>query len=44
MHRLIRHLHMQRLSIRIRIYRHGFDPHRLGCFDHTASDFAPVGN
>ena len=44
MHRLIRHFHMQRLGIRIGINRHGFDPHRLGCFYHTTGNLAPVGN
>ena len=38
------HLHMQRVAIGIRIDRDGFDTHLARSFDHTAGDFAPVGN
>ena len=39
---LIRHFHMQRVLVRIRIDRNRFDTHFTGCFDNTARDFAAV--
>ncbi|GAA6195567.1 hypothetical protein NBRC116598_10110 [Pseudophaeobacter arcticus] len=42
MNRLIGHLHMQGLLIRIRIDGNGFDTHLAGGLDNTAGDLAPV--
>ncbi len=44
MHRLIRHLHMQRLRVRVRIDGNGGDAHLLRGLDDTAGDFAAVGD
>ena len=44
MHRLIRHLHMQRLRISVGIDGNRRDPHFARGLDDTAGDFAPVGD
>ncbi len=41
---LIRHLHMQRLGIGIRIDGNRLYTHFAGGFDDAAGDFAPVGD
>ena len=40
----IRHLHMQRIAVRIRIDGDRLDPHLFGRLDHAAGDFAAVGD
>ena len=44
MDRLIRHLHMQRVAVGIRIDRNGCNSHLSGGLDDTAGNFAPVGD
>mmetsp|Transcript_27768 Transcript_27768/g.51746 ORF Transcript_27768/g.51746 Transcript_27768/m.51746 type:complete len:213 (-) Transcript_27768:83-721(-) len=41
---LVRHLHMQRLGISIRINGNGRDTHFSGSLDNPAGDFTPVGD
>jgi len=42
MHRLVRHLHMQRVLIRIGIDRDSLNAHLPRSLDDTAGNFAPV--
>jgi len=42
MHGLIRHRHMQRILIRIRINRHSLDAHKAGGLNHATSNFPAV--
>ncbi len=44
MDRFIRHLHMQRVTVRIGIDRYGLDTHFAGGLDHTASNLATIGD
>ena len=44
MHRLIRHLHMQRVAVGVGIDRHRLDPHLARRLDHAAGNLAPVGD
>ncbi len=44
MHRLIRHLHMQRIAVGIRIDRDGGDAQTTGRLDDAAGDFAAIGD
>jgi hypothetical protein len=41
---LIRHLHMQRLTIGIRVDGDSANPHLARSFDNTAGDLAPIGD
>ena len=43
MHGFISHLHMQRLTVSIRIDRNCFDSHFAGSFDDAAGYFTAVG-
>jgi hypothetical protein len=44
MHRLIRHQHMRRTRVGIRIDRHRGDPHLLRRAHHAAGNFATIGD
>ena len=44
MHRFIRHFHMQRIFIRIRINRYRLDAHLLRRLDHATSNFTTIGD
>ena len=44
LHRLVGHLHVNRIAIGIRIDRNRGDPHLARGFDDAAGDFATVGN
>ena len=43
-HRLVRLLDVQRAAIRLRVHRHGADPHPPRGTDHPAGDLDPVGD
>ena len=43
-YRFVRHFNVQRIAIRIRINRDGFDTHFTGGFNHAAGDFTTVCN
>jgi hypothetical protein len=44
MHRLVGHLHMQRMLVGVRIDRDRLDPHLARRLDDPAGDLAPVGD
>jgi hypothetical protein len=44
MHRLVRHLHMERIPVRIGENRHRLDPHPARGLDDPAGDLAAIGN
>ncbi len=44
MHRLVGHLHMQRIAVGIGIDRHRLDAHLAGGLDDPAGDLATVGD
>jgi hypothetical protein len=44
MHRIIRHLDMQRVLVGVGIDRDGRDTHAAGRLDHAAGDLAPIGD